>query len=347
MNQLALDRDRRAMRLAILASREARKIARPNPWVGAVFVGADGRVSSGSTRPPGGDHAEVVAQKRASFDLKGSTLYVTLEPCSHHGKTPPCAEMLIREGVSRVVIASLDPDERVSGMGIKMLRDAGVEVEIGLLSTEVKADLAPYLVHRQLGRPFTFIKIAATMDGYIAASDGTSKWITSGASRQEVSRLRAYSDVIITGAGTVRCDDPSLRAHGFEDQSPRRIVLGNIPDSSRILPATSYQGELAKLMVDLAGAGTVVAMVEAGAKVAKSFLDAGLIDQINLFLAPKFIGGSDGIKIFDGVGAQSIAETFDFEIATSRRWGSDIELILHSKWLANFIGSDGSTDNFE
>ncbi len=340
MNQLALDRDRRAMRLAILASREARKIARPNPWVGAVFVAADGRVSSGSTRPPGGDHAEVVARDRAKFDLRGSTLYVTLEPCSHHGKTPPCAEMLIREGVSRVVIGSLDPDERVSGMGIKVLQEAGVQVEIGLLASEIKADLAPYLVHRQLGRPFTFLKVAATLDGYIAARDGSSKWITSGASREEVARLRAYADAIITGAGTVRTDDPSMRAHGLEDKSPSRIVLGQIPESARILPARAYSGDISELMTSLADEGVVVAMVEAGAKVAKSYLDAGLIDQINLFLAPKFIGGTDGIKIFDGVGAGSIAEAFDFEIAYSRRRGPDIELILRSKWLANFIGDE-------
>lgn len=344
MNHLALDRDRRAMRLAILASREARKIARPNPWVGAVFVAADGRVSSGSTRPPGGDHAEVVARDRAKFDLKGSTLYVTLEPCSHHGKTPPCAEMLIREGVARVVIGSLDPDERVSGMGIEILKDAGVQVDIGLLSSEIKADLAPYLVHRQLRRPFTFLKVAATLDGCIAASDGSSKWITSAASREEVSRLRAYSDVIITGAGTVRHDDPSMRAHGFEEQSPRRIVLGEIPESARILPATQYSGDISQLMTFLADEGAIVAMVEAGAKVAKSYLDAGLVDQINLFLAPKFIGGSDGIKIFDGVGAASIADAFDFDISSSRRWGPDIELILRTKWLTQFISGE-ETEN--
>lgn len=332
------------MRLAILASREARKIARPNPWVGAVFVGVDGRVSSGSTRPPGGDHAEVVARDRAKFNLKGSTLYVTLEPCSHHGKTPPCAEMLIREGVSRVVVGSLDPDERVSGMGIKLLQDAGVEVELGLLSSEIKADLAPYLVHRHLGRPFTFLKIAATLDGYIAASNGSSKWITSAQSREEVSRLRAYSDVVITGAGTIRADDPSMRAHGFEGNSPKRIVLGDIPVSAKILPATSYRGAIGELMTSLAAEGVIVAMVEAGSKVAKSYLDDGLIDQINLFLAPKFIGGSDGIKIFDGQGAASIADTYNFEISTVQKWGPDVEITLRSKWLSEFIGAEATKE---
>ncbi|MDA8195706.1 MAG: bifunctional diaminohydroxyphosphoribosylaminopyrimidine deaminase/5-amino-6-(5-phosphoribosylamino)uracil reductase RibD [Actinomycetota bacterium] len=337
MSQTSIDRDRRAMRLAILASREARKHARPNPWVGAVFVGRDGEVSSGATRPPGGSHAEVVARDRCNFDLKGSTLYVTLEPCSHHGKTPPCAEMLIKEGVSRVVIGSLDPDERVSGMGVKLLEDAGIEVELGLLASEIRADLAPYLVHRQLRRPFTLLKVAATLDGFIAAPDGSSKWITGEESRKEVARLRAYSDVLITGAGTVRVDDPSMRAHGYEDQSPRRIVLGEISPEAKINPATSFRGDIGELMANLGEEGAIVAMVEAGAKVAKSFLDQGLVDQINLFLAPKFLGGSDGISIFDGTGASNISKSYNFDIATSNRRGSDIELVLRSKWLSAFI----------
>ncbi len=185
----------------------------PNPWVGAILVDSDGEVFEGATEPPPGRHAEIVALdalKQAGKSSEGATLYVTLEPCSHYGRTPPCVNSIIDAGIKRVVIAMQDPDPRVNGSGIKALEDANVEVEVGILATEVQELLMPYIKHRVLGMPWVTLKLAVSADGRIAAPDGSSQWITGEVARRDVHLMRSRSDVIITGAGTVRADDPRL-----------------------------------------------------------------------------------------------------------------------------------------
>ena len=176
--------------------------------------------------PPGGRHAEVVALDLAGEAAAGSTVYVTLEPCSHHGRTPPCAEALIAAGVARVVVGVEDPDRNVAGRGIDRLRQAGREVTVGVSSAAVRASLAAYLAHRRRGRPWVVLKLACTLDGRIAAPDGTSKWITGPEARADAHGLRAESDAILVGAGTVRADDPALTVRDADGRDPLRVVLG-------------------------------------------------------------------------------------------------------------------------
>ncbi len=192
----------------------------PNPWVGAVVVppGDDvgdegpggGTWFAGATAPPGGPHAEVSALHAAGDLADLATLYVTLEPCAHHGRTPPCTDAIIAAGIRRVVVGITDPDPRVAGRGIAALRDAGIEVVVGVCADAVTDQLAAYITHRTTGRPLVVLKLASTMDGRTAAPDGSSRWITNEASRANAHRLRAHSDAILVGAATVRVDDPTL-----------------------------------------------------------------------------------------------------------------------------------------
>jgi diaminohydroxyphosphoribosylaminopyrimidine deaminase/5-amino-6-(5-phosphoribosylamino)uracil reductase len=183
-------RDERFMRLAIANAATARLVTSPNPWVGSVVVARDGDVFQGATSEPGGPHAEVEALQRAGAAARGATLYATLEPCAHTGRTPPCTDAIIDAGVARVVVAIEDPDANVAGRGIARLRDAGIDVTTGVLSDDVARQLAPYVTHRRTGRPHVVLKLALTLDGYIAAPDGTSTWITGPAARADAHRLR-------------------------------------------------------------------------------------------------------------------------------------------------------------
>ena len=216
------------MRLAVTTANDARLRSRPNPWVGAVVVTSSGEVFTGATLEPGNAHAEVVALNAAGKKAVGATLYSTLEPCSHTGRTGPCTSAIFEAGVKRVVVGTLDPDTKVAGSGVQQLRNAGLTVDVGVLEHEVRAQLAPYLHHRSTGRPFVVLKMASTIDGRIAATDGSSKWITGETARKRVHQLRAESDAIVVGAGTVRADNPSLTVRDVHGPSPRRIVLGTI-----------------------------------------------------------------------------------------------------------------------
>jgi pyrimidine deaminase RibD-like protein len=194
--------DERMMRLAVDTACTARLRSRPNPWVGAVVVAQNGEVFTGSTLEPGNAHAEIVALNAAAHHAQDSTLFSTLEPCNHTGRTGPCTKAIIDAGVSRVVVGTLDPDSKVSGSGVQQRRDAGLTVDVGVLEQEVKQQLAAYLHHRATGRPFVVLKMASTIDGRIAAADGSSKWITGETARKRVHQLRAESDAIVVGAGT-------------------------------------------------------------------------------------------------------------------------------------------------
>jgi diaminohydroxyphosphoribosylaminopyrimidine deaminase/5-amino-6-(5-phosphoribosylamino)uracil reductase len=230
-------RDDEAMDQALDAGAAARRRTAPNPWVGCVIVRDGEIVGRGATEPPGHAHAEVVALRDAGERARGATSYVTLEPCSHHGRTPPCADALIEAGVARVVVALEDPDPRVAGRGLARLRDAGVDVTVGVGGERAARDLAPYLHHRRTGRPFVVAKIASSIDGRIAAADGSSRWLTSDAARADAHELRADSQAIVVGAGTALTDQPRLTVRAVQappDHPPLRVVL----DAHGRVPAT-------------------------------------------------------------------------------------------------------------
>lgn len=299
-----------------------------NPSVGCVIVHDGAIVGRGVTAVSGRPHAETQALAEAGDRAKGATAYVTLEPCSHHGKTPPCANALIAAGVARVVVAVTDPDPRVSGNGIRMLREAGIMVETGLLETVARRGLAAYLTRQAKGRAHVTLKLAVSADGMIGRLGEGQVRITGSAARDAVQHLRAESDAILVGIGTVLADDPELtcRLPGLEQRSPARIVLDKrleMPPASKlartartvlvmaVVPATQVTGSafdsrrasLEALGVEIVEAGSLDAllrllaargltsvMVEGGARVAEDFFSAGLVDRIWLFQGPTAIG---------------------------------------------------------
>lgn len=323
--------DTDGVRRALDAAATARVWAHPNPWVGAVLVTVDGQVFTGATGRPGSAHAEadaVRAARAAGADLQGATAYVSLEPCvTFPGKrTPSCAETLRDAGVTRVVVAMPDPDERVSGHGVALLREAGVEVTTDVLRAEAEALLRPYVHHRLTGRPWVLLKLGATLDGRTAAPDGTSQWITGPEARADAHLLRAESDAILVGAGTVRLDDPALDVRHAEGPDPRRIVLGHAPEGAKVHPCTEMSGSLDEILDRLGADGVVQLLVEGGASVAGDFHRAGLVDQYVVYLAPALFGGDDARGLFAGTGAPTMADLWRGEILDHRRVGADLRV---------------------
>jgi diaminohydroxyphosphoribosylaminopyrimidine deaminase/5-amino-6-(5-phosphoribosylamino)uracil reductase len=320
--------DERMMRLAVDTACTARLRSRPNPWVGAVVVAQNGEVFTGATLEPGNAHAEIVALNAAAHHAQGSTLFSTLEPCNHTGRTGPCTQAIINSGVSRVVVGTLDPDSKVSGSGVQHLRNAGLTVDVGVLEQEVKQQLAAYLHHRATGRPFVVLKMASTIDGRIAATDGSSKWITGETARKRVHQLRAESDAIVVGAGTVRADDPSLTVRDADGPSPRRIVLGTIDASAKVHPCTQWTGTLPDLLDTLGKEGVVQLLVEGGARVAASFHRERLINQYIMHIAPVIAGGDNAAGVFAGPAASTMADMWRGRIVSTTNLDGDIEIIL-------------------
>lgn len=313
----------------------------PNPWVGAVLVprAAEGVPSAwftGATAPPGGPHAEVAALAAAGGRARGGTLYVTLEPCAHHGRTPPCTDAVLAAGVARVVVGITDPDPQVDGRGIDALRQAGVQVDVGVCADVVAEQLAPYAAHRRTGRPWVVLKLAATLDGRIAAPDGSSRWITSEEARHDAHRLRAVSDAVLVGAGTVRADDPSLTvrlpegdplARGPGEQ-PVRVVLGRAPEGAAVLPALERSGPPEDVLADLGAQGIVQVLVEGGAGVAHDFHTRGLVDRYVLYLAPALFGGDDARPLFAGPGAATMDDLWRGVVRSVTSLGPDVRVEL-------------------
>jgi diaminohydroxyphosphoribosylaminopyrimidine deaminase/5-amino-6-(5-phosphoribosylamino)uracil reductase len=320
--------DERMMRLAVDTACTARLRSRPNPWVGAVVVAQNGEVFTGATLEPGNAHAEIVALNAAAHHTQGSTLFSTLEPCNHTGRTGPCTQAIIDAGVSRVVVGTLDPDSKVSGSGVQQLRKAGLTVDVGVLEQEVKQQLAAYLHHRTTGRPFVVLKMASTIDGRIAAADGSSKWITGETARKRVHQLRAESDAIVVGAGTVRADDPTLTVRDVEGPSPRRIVLGTIDASAKVHPCTQWTGTLPDLLDTLGKEGVVQLLVEGGARVAASFHRERLINQYIMHIASVIAGGDNAAGVFAGPAASTMADMWRGRIVSTTNLDGDIEIIL-------------------
>ncbi|MCC5953036.1 MAG: bifunctional diaminohydroxyphosphoribosylaminopyrimidine deaminase/5-amino-6-(5-phosphoribosylamino)uracil reductase RibD [Acidimicrobiia bacterium] len=325
------------MQRAIAAAWCARRSVSPRPWVGAAVVpaGVDpsvGPVYTGATDGRTGPHAEVNALAAAGDAARGATLYCTLEPCSHHGTTPPCADAIIDAGIARVVVALVDPDPHVAGAGLDRLGAAGIAVEVGTCADQAEAQLAPYLAHRRTGRPWVVLKLAATLDGATAAPDGTSQWITGAEARLDAHGLRADSDAVLVGAGTVRADDPRLTVRSAlgepATEQPLRVVLGAAPPGAAVHPALEVDGPLEDVLDDLGQRGVLQLLVEGGATVAHAFHTAGLVDRYVMYLAPALVGGDDARGMFAGQGAATLADVWRGEIVSVRRLGADVRLDL-------------------
>ena len=324
------------MTRAIAAANRVRCITSPNPWVGAVVRTPDGGNFDGATLEPGQPHAEVVALHAAGEAARGATLYVTLEPCDHTGRTGPCTEAIIEAGIARVVIAISDPDEKVAGRGIERLRAAGITVDIGVEAEKVNAQLAPYLKHRRTGRPWIVLKLAASLDGGTAAPNGTSKWITGYEARSDGHRLRAESDAILVGAGTIRRDDSSLTVRDYRppvlpssgSTDPLRIVLGSAPPDARVRPCREMSGDLVEIVEELGREGIVQLLVEGGAAVAGAFHRAGLVDRYVIYMAPALFGGNDANGLFEGAGAWDIGDIWRGRFRSVDRLGDDIRIVI-------------------
>jgi diaminohydroxyphosphoribosylaminopyrimidine deaminase/5-amino-6-(5-phosphoribosylamino)uracil reductase len=312
-----------AMRRAITLGIEGLGTTSPNPSVGCVLLSPSGELlGEGRTEPPPGRHAEVVALAEAGPRAAGATAVVTLEPCNHVGTTGPCAAALIAAGVERVVFAEADPHPRAGG-GSATLRAAGVTVE-----HRPPADyLHPWLTSTASARPFVTWKTATTLDGRTAAPDGTSRWITSPAAREEVHALRAVVDAVIVGSGTVLADDPVLtdRRPGAQRQ-PARIVLdrrGRTPGTAKVHPALILRGTPQEALAELFASGHRHVLLEGGATVAGAFLEAGLVDEIRWYVAPLVLGAGIPAVVTQ---AATLADATSWQIQDLARVGEDVRI---------------------
>jgi len=309
------DIDKRHMRTALALSRRGLGNVWPNPAVGSVVVAADGTVvGRGWTQPGGRPHAEATALQRAGAAAEGGTIYVTLEPCNHYGKTPPCTEAIVAAGIARVVGTLEDPDPRVSGSGYDRLRQAGIRVDLGLLADEAREANAGFFSRLTKGRPWVTLKMAISMDGRIALASGQSQWITCPEARQIAHKLRAENDAILVGIGTVIADDPQLtcRLPGYEGRQPVRVVLDGkdrIPPGAGILSddaptwtdrdlgnGAGERPDPASMLGAMSDRGITRLLIEGGGNVAAAFIAADLVDEIVCVSAPMVIGG-DGIPV--------------------------------------------------
>lgn len=324
----------------------------PNPRVGAVVVAPDGTtIAEGSHAGPGTPHAEAAAIGAAGRAAHGATVYVTLEPCAHQGNTPPCTEQLIAAGVGSVVVGARDPDARVSGRGIAMLREAGIEVTLSDAAVAEQVDPG-YFHHRRTGRPLVTLKTAATIDGQVAASDGTSRWITSLPAREDGHRLRAAADAVLVGAGTLRGDDPELtvRLQDFAGRQPRPVVVAGtqalpaerklysrdpliyVPGLLRDPPAGATRAsadgaatvDLGLMLDDLGSRGVLDLLVEGGPTLAAALLAAGHVDRLIVYLGAKLAGGR-GHGMFRAA-FPTLSAARDAVIGDVRRLGPDLRM---------------------
>ena len=325
-----------AMRLAVEQSYQVKGTTYPNPPVGAVILDTEGRVAGvGGTAPAGGDHAEVVALRRAGGLAAGGIAVVTLEPCNHYGKTPPCVNALIEAGVATVVYAVTDPNG-IAGGGAGRLSAAGVQVRTGVLADRVAGGpLREWLYKQRTGLPHVTWKYASSVDGRSAASDGSSQWISSEASRLDLHRRRAMADAIVVGTGTVLADDPALTARladgSLAEKQPLRVVVGmrEIPSEAKVLNhdsrtmviRTHDPMEVLKALSDRTDV-----LLEGGPTLAGAFLRAGGINRILAYVAPILLGGP--ITAVDDVGVSSIAKALRWQFDGIDRAGPDLVLSL-------------------
>ncbi len=326
-----------AMRRAVAVSSQVVGTTSPNPPVGAVALGADDAVISvGATEPPGGRHAEVVALEAAPGPVH--TVVVTLEPCDHTGRTGPCTSALLAAGVQRVVVACAEPTA-LAGGGVARLRAAGVEVVTGVLEDEVASGpLAPWLHRQRTGRPFVTWKTATTLDGRVAASDGTSRWITGEAARADVHAFRSQVDAVLVGSGTVLADDPQLTVRPDPGRQPLRVVLdraGRVPAGARVLDGSAATlhltdvPSLEQVLADLAARGVVHLLLEGGPTLTAAFVTAGLVDEIRAYVAPALLGAGPGAV--GDLGITSVDDALRWLLHDVTRFGEDVRLVLRPR----------------
>lgn len=324
------------MRLAIGQGEQVKGTTYPNPPVGAVILDRDGDVAGvGGTQPAGAPHAEVIALRRAGERARGGTAVVTLEPCNHHGRTPPCVDALLAAGVSSVVYAVKDPNP-VAAAGAARLADSGVGTAVGVLADDVAGGALREWLHKQrTGKPHFTWKFATSVDGRSAAADGSSQWITSEAARVDVHRRRAVADAIIVGTGTVFMDDPALTARlpdgRLADRQPLRVVVGEreISSEARVLNDDSRTMVIRTrdpLEVVQAMSDRVDVLIEGGPTLAGAFLRAGVVDRIVAYVAPILLGGP--IAAVDDVGVLSIVHAQRWRFDGIDQVGPDVRLSL-------------------
>lgn len=315
------------MREALLQGEKARLHAPPNPWVGAVVVQAGEIVAAGHTQVPGEHHAEIEALEAAGEAASGATLVVTLEPCCHAGRTGACTDAIIAAGIARVVIGTRDPDARVDGRGVDLLRAAGIEVVEDVLSEEVRQQLAPYLWHRRTGRPYVVVKVAATLDGVVAMADGSSQWITTEETRRDAHLLRAQSQAIVVGAGTVRADNPRLTAR-LDDVvlEPHRVVLGRAAPDARVRPCLERSGDLGLILDELGELDVLQVLIEGGPTVTSNFLAAELVNHVVWYVAPAVAGSTQTLGALRLLTTSTMAHLRRGRFTSVRTLGSDIRI---------------------
>ena len=356
------------MQLALARARRASGRTFPNPAVGAIVVRGERVLGAGETQPPGSAHAEVRAIRQAQRRhgeraLHGATLAVTLEPCGHHGRTPPCTDAIRAAGIARVWVGARDPHPLVSGRGIRALRRAGIEVVSDVCAAECAYQHRGFFSVQERGRPWVALKLAATLDGRIATARGESRWITGEAARAFAHRLRAAADAVMIGSGTAIADDPALTvrdAAGSVERAPIRVVVDGALATpprlalyrdeqatrtwlvtahghpARAVAARTAHGaraleaprrgrhlDLAQALAQLAGAGLTQILVEGGGGLAAALLRARLVDELHWFVAPSLLGG-DARPAVGALGLAKLSQRIGFEIADMRRLGMDL-----------------------
>jgi diaminohydroxyphosphoribosylaminopyrimidine deaminase/5-amino-6-(5-phosphoribosylamino)uracil reductase len=350
--------DVKMMRRAVVLARRGLGRTGPNPAVGCVIVRDGAIVGEGWHRKAGTPHAEVHALAEAGSLARGADVYVSLEPCSHFGKTPPCADALIEAGVGRVFAGMVDPNPRVSGMGLERLRGAGIAAVAGILEAECRTVNEPFIKHVTTGLPFVMLKSALTMDGKCATAAGDARWITNERSRRHVHRLRSRMDAIMVGVGTVIADDPELTCRIPGGRDPSRVVVDSMlrmPASARLLnleskaktlvaTISSDRGRIAAvrekgaevllcreregrvdlqdMMARLGRMNIQSVLLEGGSTLAGEALRLGLIDKAVLFFAPKLVGG-EGPGLFAGMGIERMEDAFRLKDVSFRRFDGD------------------------
>lgn len=354
------------MKMALALAKKGRGRTSPNPMVGAVLVKGGKVLSKGYHRGFGLPHAEVEVLNRAGREAQGATLYVNMEPCGHFGKTPPCTERIIKEGVRRVVVGMRDPNPINYGKGIKRLRRSGIEVDCGVLKRESKMLNRAFTAFITKKRPYVTVKVAQSLDGKIATSAGCSKWITNEISRRFVHRLRSGADAVLVGVNTIIKDDPLLNARIKNlKKQPLRIVLDSrliTPKGSKVIKDRSPQTIIAttdkafnknrdkfkregvdvvsfkekkgavclkSLLRYLAHRGVSHLLVEGGGTAIANFLKDKLVDEIFIFIAPKIIGGRDAITSVEGEGVKSLKDALKLRDVKIKRFGEDILIRGH------------------
>jgi diaminohydroxyphosphoribosylaminopyrimidine deaminase/5-amino-6-(5-phosphoribosylamino)uracil reductase len=350
------DNDARYMRRALELAERGRGWTRPNPMVGSVVVRDGEVVGEGYHERVGEAHAEVNALREAGERAAGATLYVSLEPCAHHGRTPPCADAVIQAKPARVVVAMHDPNPRVAGEGIYKLRDAGVQVDVGVLEDEARALNEVYVKYVTTGTPFVTAKCAMTLDGKIATRTGHSQWVTSEVARRVVHEMRNHADAILVGSRTVMMDDPSLttRLEEGKIRDPIRVIVDaedyldttrrvfhiesdaptwvaapeprSIEGADEVIRIPRGQGglDMQALMHELGSREVTCVMIEGGGTTHASAFSAGVVDKVIFFVAPKIIGGREAVTAVEGEGAATMDEAILLDRMAARPVGEDL-----------------------